>query len=522
MHDFDGLSVISHLPPPYQSLLLTVEPYLGLPLDQVNLLFILIGQCLAGCVYRRLHGTQTRQIFGGVVGFVIMFAMYGIPETVGLLLFMLGMYPIVLLKNPRITFWIGMGVLFLAFLYMFTFHYLAWRLDLTMSLMGAVIRSHTLTWDLYDAQLLKNADGDTALGNFARFVAFRKEHAVPTQNFSFSLYLSYMLFFLHVLCGSNLTYNEYLWISDKSIYQRTGWKDADNDPQPSNKQVAMAVLKVAMVSVVYLLGKTYFSLDVLMTSEWQNNTPFWKQFWIVPLTSFLNKFKYHFAWKVLDLSMMTSGAGFSSVEYNADGTVRRTQWYRANNIRSLKTAFPQYTGDVVRNWNMTVNDWLTFYVFYRITSTPTWLRRLQGKKGSKVIVTRMASALWHGVYPSYYVFFFFTAVTTNVIDTLRLVLPTFEDEVDSKQQSKWALKSICLYIFWMLMVVVPTDSVGILFMELDIFKVLALFRAVYWFPFVILAFDLVLGQLLLRTIGMKPIEKAKRAKRKSAQQKKES
>ena len=218
---------------------------------------------------------------------------------------------------------------------------------------------------------------------------------------------------------------------------------------------------------------------------------------------------------MLDLSLMTSGAGFSEVIYESDGkTVKEIKWYRANNIRSLKTAFPQYTGDVVRNWNMTVNDWLTYYVFYRIEYVPKFLITLQGEKGAKVLMTRVASALFHGVYPGFYLFFSTSAIITNGIDALRLVLPTFEDEVNIKKQSPYAIKSILLYIFWMLITVIPLDSMGVSFMEYDTTKDIAMYNAVYWFPMVLTAFYFLIANILMATIGIKQTEKDKRAKRK--------
>eukprot|EP00486_Rosalina_sp_Unknown_P015426 CAMPEP_0201596158 /NCGR_PEP_ID=MMETSP0190_2-20130828/192933_1 /ASSEMBLY_ACC=CAM_ASM_000263 /TAXON_ID=37353 /ORGANISM="Rosalina sp." /LENGTH=119 /DNA_ID=CAMNT_0048056407 /DNA_START=625 /DNA_END=984 /DNA_ORIENTATION=+ len=105
---------------------------------------------------------------------------------------------------------------------------------------------------------------------------------------------------------------------------------------------------------------------------------------------------------------------------------------------------------------------------------------------------------------------------TNALDTLRLILPTFEDEVQVKNKSAYSPKSILLFTFWVFMVVVPVDSIGIFFMELDIFKTIALFNSIFWFPMVIGLIDIILGQILMATIGIKQIEKEKRAKRKKA------
>jgi len=199
---------------------------------------------------------------------------------------------------------------------------------------------------------------------------------------------------------------------------------------------------------------------------------------------------------MLDLSLLTSGAGFSGCDANG-----LPKYERANNIWSMRTAFPQSTSDVVRYWNMTVNEWLTFYIFYRLDSIDS--------KASKVILTRIASALFHGLYPSYYCFFFCSAIVTNVIDAMRLTLPTYQRDKPNR----------FVFVCWFLITVVPIDSFGgIFFMQLDIWKGLALLKALNYFPIILTAVYFVIGQVLLRTIGIKQSEKDKRnAKKKKSE-----
>merc|ERR1712157_91898 len=110
--------------------------------------------------------------------------------------------------------------------------------------------------------------------------------------------------------------------------------------------MGIAFLQVIATAMVYLFGMIYFPFLYLFTSEFQSSHSFVFKILVCPISSFLHKFKYHFGWKMLDLSLITSGAGFSGVEYaDADGQiVKEIKWERANNIWSLKTAFPQYTG----------------------------------------------------------------------------------------------------------------------------------------------------------------------------------
>eukprot|EP01084_Bolivina_argentea_P115626 205591_1 len=507
----EELALITHLPAFYQSILIKLYPLAGLPIDQINMVILLFFQTIVGSVFRRIKDTFIRRLTGMLLGFIIMYCMYGKKQSVFLLAFIICMYPIIKLKNVRISFWIGMISLFLSFFYIAYFYYLSWRLDFTTSMMGIVIRMHTLTWDMIDFDKIKNGEN---LGNFKRFVSFKQQHACDPLQISFFNYMAYMLFFIHILCGSNLTINEYLYITDRTIYKREGWNDCKNDPQPTYSQIFWGFSYVLITACVYLFGKIYFNFNFLMTKEFQQTYTFSQKFVFVPLSATLNKFKYHFGWKMLDLSLITSGAGFSGVEYYDDGiSVKKIKWDRANNIWSLKTAFPQYTGHVVRYWNMTVNNWLTFYVFYRIQTVPKFLITLQGEKGGKILMTRIASAFYHGVYLNYYFFFFCTAIMTNILDSLRLILPTFEDQVDIKKKSQYALKSQMLFVFWVIMVVTPIDSIGIFFMELDVWKVISLFNSIYWFPFIIALIDFIIAQILLATIGIKQIEKDKRAKK---------
>lgn len=57
--------------------------------------------------------------------------------------------------------------------------------------------------------------------------------------------------------------------------------------------------------------------------------------------------------------------------------------------------------DFLANWNISVHEWLKYYVF---------LRQLDNKKrgGSNLraaMITFLVSAIWHGFYPGFFVFF---------------------------------------------------------------------------------------------------------------------
>jgi len=215
--------------------------------------------------------------------------------------------------------------------------------------------------------------------------------------------------------------------------------------------------------------------------------------------AFFLKFKYHFGWKCLDLSALTSSCAFTTVIYNKDETYQII-WNRARNINSIPAMFPQSTTDIVRNWNMTINDWLTNYVFYRVMP-PKPIQKLVGNEyNAKLLITRITSALFHGLYPGYYVFFAYTAVATNMVELFRNMLPTREDYINNENnKSKNNIMLFVTTIFWPLFVNLTVDTSGYFFIMLDIKEAIQFYISIYWFPFVFTSIGLMVG------FALKPI-----------------
>lgn len=82
-------------------------------------------------------------------------------------------------------------------------------------------------------------------------------------------------------------------------------------------------------------------------------------------------------------------------------------------MRIRKTETSIYIKDCFTNWNMSVHLWLKNYVFFRIynsqkqsdSKTPKLLKTFL-----PILCTFIASAIWHGFYPGYFMFFIAAAV----------------------------------------------------------------------------------------------------------------
>ena len=87
----------------------------------------------------------------------------------------------------------------------------------------------------------------------------------------------------------NVFSNEFMYISDRSIYERNGWRDREKDPNSKLTTKLYAIAQVLGTAAVFLFGKSFFNFDRLFDPEFQQNTPFWKMMWIVPISCALCK-----------------------------------------------------------------------------------------------------------------------------------------------------------------------------------------------------------------------------------------
>ena len=72
---------------------------------------------------------------------------------------------------------------------------------------------------------------------------------------------------------------------------------------------------------------------------------------------------------------------------------------RVQNIRIYDIEFSYRIYDFLTAWNISVHLWLKYYVFLRMIN--------KGKSVSlkPILTTFVVSAIWHGFYPGYFLFF---------------------------------------------------------------------------------------------------------------------
>ena len=103
---------------------------------------------------------------------------------------------------------------------------------------------------------------------------------------------------------------------------------------------------------------------------------------------------------MIGFSFMEAGPIACGLSYNGveNENVRHDR-IRSVDVWKLETSLR--VKDFLANWNISVHEWLKYYVFFRLLDN--------NKRGSSTvkaaIATFFVSSIWHGFYPGFLVFF---------------------------------------------------------------------------------------------------------------------
>jgi lysophospholipid acyltransferase len=79
--------------------------------------------------------------------------------------------------------------------------------------------------------------------------------------------------------------------------------------------------------------------------------------------------------------------------------IERAKFNRVETIRLYDIEFSYKVKDFFDAWNISVHMWLKYYVFLRM------VKRDQRNSLTPILATFVVSAVWHGFYPGYFMFF---------------------------------------------------------------------------------------------------------------------
>ncbi|XP_054425861.1 lysophospholipid acyltransferase 2 isoform X2 [Pteronotus mesoamericanus] len=239
---------------------------------------------------------------------------------------------------------------------------------------------------------------------------FRKdEELTPSQRYlavrrmpSLLEYLSYNCNFMGILAGPLCSYKDYItFIEGRSYHVVQLGENGKEAPhraraEPSPRAAVTQKLLVCGLSLlVHLTVSNAFPVEHNIDEHFQA-TASWPTKVIYLYVSLLAaRPKYYFAWTLADA--INNAAGFGFRGYDKNGEAR---WDLISNLRirqiEMSTSFKMF----LDNWNIQTALWLKRVCYERAAMSPT-------------IQTFVLSAVWHGVYPGYYLTFL-----TGVLMTL--------------------------------------------------------------------------------------------------------
>jgi lysophospholipid acyltransferase len=286
-------------------------------------------------------------------------------------------------------------------------------------------------------------------------------------------------------CGSHFAgpvfeMKDYLeWTEEKGI-----WAVSEKGKRPSPYGAMIrAVFQAAICMALYLYLVPQFPLTRFTEPVYQE-WGFLKRFGYQYMAGFTARWKYYFIWSISEASIIISGLGFSGW---TDETQTKAKWDRAKNVDILGVELAKSAVQIPLFWNIQVSTWLRHYVYERIVKP--------GKKAGffQLLATQTVSAVWHGLYPGYIIFFVQSAL---MIDGSKAIY-RWQQAIPPKMAM---LRNVLVLInFLYTVVVLNYSSVG--FMVLSLHETLVAFKSVYYIGTVIPIAVLLLSYL----VPVKPV-----------------
>ncbi|GAB0185672.1 lysophospholipid acyltransferase 2 [Grus japonensis] len=273
----------------------------------------------------------------------------------------------------------------------YIFDYGQYSADFSGPMMIITQKITSLAFEIHDGMFRKNED----LTPSQRCLAVRR---MP----SLLEYLSYNCNFMGILAGPLCSYKDYITFIEGRSYQlqqseangKEDTKYEQTDPSP-NIAVAQKLLICGLSLLFHMTITKTLPVEYNIDDDFRATASWPVRFFYLYVSLMAARPKYYFAWTLADA--INNAAGFGFRGYDKNGV---TRWDLVSNLRIQQIEFSTSFKMFLDNWNIQTALWLKRVCYERATFSPT-------------IQTFILSAIWHGVYPGYYLTFL-----TGVLMTL--------------------------------------------------------------------------------------------------------
>ncbi|KAA3484186.1 lysophospholipid acyltransferase 1-like [Gossypium australe] len=443
----------------------TMAAAIGVSVPVLRFLLCFVATIPVSFLWRFVPGTLPKHVYSAFSGVVLSYLSFGISSNLLFLVPMLLGYAAMLLYRPKcgiITFLLSFGYLIGCHVYYMSGD--AWKeggIDATGALMVLTLKVISSAIN-YNDGLLKKEDLREAQ---------KKYRLVKLP--SLIEYFGYCL-----CCGSHFAgpvfeMKDYLeWTEGKGI-----WAPSDKGLSPSPYGATFRALVQAGISMaVYLYLVPYNPLSRFgepVYQEWG----FWRKLSFQYMSGFTARWKYYFIWSISEASIIISGLGFSGW---TESSPPKPKWDRAKNVDIPGVELAKSAVVLPLVWNIQVSTWLRHYVYERLIT--------KGKKPGffQLLATQTVSAVWHGLYPGYMLFF----VQSALMIAGSRVLYRWEQATNMGLVKK----ALVFINFAYTLLILNYSAVG--FLVLSLHESLALYGSVYYVGTVLPITLILLGYII--------------------------
>ncbi|XP_069462107.1 lysophospholipid acyltransferase 2 [Ambystoma mexicanum] len=377
-----------------------------LPIDQVNFVVCQIFALIAAVWFRTyLHASKTSPLIRHVVATLL--GLY-------LALFCFGWYALHFILQSGISYYIMVivGVEHMhRFCFVFALGYLTlcqitrvyisdygqYSADFSGPMMIITQKITSLAFEIHDGMFRKNEE----LTVSQRSLAVRR---MP----SLLEYLSYNCNFMGILAGPLCSYKDYItFIEGRSFQVKVSEANGKEDikyeqiePSP-NAAVAQKLFVCGFSLFIYMTVTKVLPVEYNIDDNFTTTASVPTRVIYLYLSLMAARPKYYFAWTLADA--INNAAGFGFQGYDKNGV---PCWDLISNLRISHIEFSTSFKMFIDNWNIQTALWLKRVCYERATFSPT-------------AQTFLLSAIWHGVYPGYYLTFFTGIFMTQAARSIR-------------------------------------------------------------------------------------------------------
>lgn len=298
---------------------------------------------------------------------------------------------------------------------------------------------------------------------------------------------SYIFYFPTCIVGPTFEFIDFINFINRE-------KEYENIPF---KKCIFAAFKQIIISLICMGGFLFFgaklSFGYLSSSEYGQQSLFYKICYILLSGTLAAKFKYYTAFKLAEASVIFTGLSYNKIKIlkkdkndtinieekknlsDLDVYEEKEDFYKIFSIDILKFEFEVNLIDRINNWNKMVHHWLKYNIFLRLVNSD--VKFLKNNFPRAALITFILSAFWHGFFPGYYLFF----VQLYVLQQTSKML---DEKFDFT--TKICNANIIIQIFWSLLLSFFMNYVAFAFYGLYLDEAMKFYSNFYFAPSIIL------------------------------------